>query len=181
MKTTKILSLCLASLALGLTATFAATPNCDLSGIPAGASGDCVEVNLSSHLLSMASRATANTEPDAADLLKGIRQLKVNIISLDDSNREAATTRIQEIREGLGKDGWERMVSIRSDKAENVDIHVRSQGADSVEGLVVTIVDKGKQAVVLFIDGTVKPEQVAKIAARFHIQGIPQLDCPKQS
>ena len=140
---------------------------------PAGG-GEFVEVNLGSNLISMAARLTAKDEPEVTDLLKGIESVRVNVIGLDDGNRAEIETRIKGIRSQLETKGWERIVTVK-EKDQDVGIYVKTRGQEAVAGLVVTVIDGGKQAVLVNIVGDIRPEKLAELGEKLNIDPLKQL------
>src|SRR5207245_1863795 len=50
-------------------------------------SGEFVEVNLSSSLISLAAKFVEKEEPEIARLLKSVQLVRVNVVGVDDDNR----------------------------------------------------------------------------------------------
>jgi len=46
---------------------------------------------------------------------------------------------------------------------------------DEIEGLVVTVIDDGKEAVVVNVVGSIKPEQLAELGDHYDIKGLKSL------
>src|SRR5436190_12023698 len=76
---------------------------------PAGG-GEFIEVNLPTSLISLGARLVEKDEPDVAQLLKGIKLVRVNVLALDDDNRSDIQKRAQKVRKELTGKGWERIV-----------------------------------------------------------------------
>src|SRR5882672_12689077 len=55
--------------------------------LPPASGGEFVEVHIKSNLISMVARLAEKSEPEAAELLRGLKLVRVNVIGLDDSNR----------------------------------------------------------------------------------------------
>lgn len=140
---------------------------------PAGG-GEFVEVRISNNLISMAARLAEKAEPQLADLLRGLHQVRVNVIGLDSENRAEMKKRIQQIRADLDDKGWDRVVTVQQ-KSEDVGVFIKTQGADAVQGLVVTVIDGDKEAVLVNIVGDIRPEKVALIGERLHIEPLKQV------
>jgi hypothetical protein len=122
----------------------------------------------------MAARLTAKDEPEVTDLLKGIESVRVNVIGLDDGNRAEIETRIKGIRSQLETKGWERIVTVK-EKDQDVGIYVKTRGQEAVAGLVVTVIDGGKQAVLVNIVGDIRPEKLAELGEKLNIDPLKQL------
>jgi hypothetical protein len=136
----------------------------DLGKLMPSANGQFVEVNISPMMLKFAAKIAAHQEPDAAELLGNLKHVRVNVVSLDDSNRKGTMEQIEGIRRKLEAQGWTQMVSVREkDGGDNVNVHVMQKGEDQIEGLVVTVIDDKGEAVVVNIVGNISAEQIAKV------------------
>jgi Skp family chaperone for outer membrane proteins len=148
----------------------------DVGQLMASAKGKFVEVNLSTGMLKFAAKLAARQEPEAAELIGNLKRIRVNVVSLDDSNRKDAVAQIDSIRQKLESQGWTQMVSVREQEGgDNVDIHVKQHGDDVIEGLVVTVIDHKGEAVVVNIVGSLNADQIAKVAEHLNIEPLKQL------
>jgi hypothetical protein len=141
----------------------------DLS--PAASGGEFVEVNINNNLISMVGRFASKSEPQIAGVLKGLHSIRVNVIGLNNGNRTDLQERIKEIRTKLDTGGWERIVTAQQ-KKEDVGVYLKTRGEEAVEGLVVTVLDGQKQAVLINIVGDIKPEMLGVIGERFNIDPL---------
>jgi hypothetical protein len=144
------------------------------------ASGDIVEVNLQSGLLSMASRVVADKDPEAAQLIKGIKQVRVNVVKIDDTNRAATAEQLDSVRKALSAQGWEDIVIVRGKDEGDVRVQVRTRGEEAIEGLVVTVLNQKDGAVMVNIVGEIRPEQLAKLSKNLNIPGLDKLCVEKK-
>ena len=133
------------------------------------AKGDFVEVDLNAALISFAARVAATEEPEAAELLKAVKRVRVNVVGLDDGNRTDTSERIARIREDLGRQGWERVVTAKADKGEDVTVHVKFNDAGGLDGVVVTVLEGTKQAVLVNVVGDINPDKLVELGRRFDI------------
>jgi hypothetical protein len=138
---------------------------------PPNGGGDYVEVNISSTLIGLAARLVEKQEPDAAKLLNGLHQVHVNVVGLDDQNREEVTQRIQKVRNDLDRQGWERIV-VAKKEGKDVGVYLKTQNKDTVQGLAVVVMDGDKQAVFINIVGDIKPEQISLLGEKLHIDAL---------
>ncbi len=173
-------SLAAATLSLVLTtASFAADAEpgyIDVGQLMASAKGKFVEVNLSTGMLKFAAKLAARQEPEAAELIGNLKRIRVNVVSLDDSNRKDTVAQINAIRQKLEGQGWTQMVTVREQEGgDNVDIHVKQRGDDVIEGLVVTVIDHKGEAVFVNIVGSISADQIAKVAENLNIEPLKQL------
>ena len=145
----------------------------DIGQLLPSAKGEFVEVNLSTAMLKFAARIAARQEPETAELLRGLKSIRVNVVGMDDSNRAATIEKIESVRRKLEADGWTKMVTVREKEGgDNVDIHVKQHGEESIDGLVVTVIDKKGEAVFVNIVGNINADQIGKIADKFDIEPL---------
>ena len=166
-----------ATLALALTTAMRAADAdpgyVDIGQLMPAAKGQFVEVNLSSGLLRFAAKIAAHQEPEAAELIANLKRIRVNVVSLDDSNRATTIEKIEGVRRKLESQGWTQMVTVREkEDGDNVDIHVKQRGEDAIDGLVVTVIDHKGEAVFVNIVGNIGADQIAKIAEKFDIEPL---------
>ncbi len=179
------------SLSLGLVASLRAADTdagyIDIGQLMPSAQGKFVEINLSPGLLKFAAKIAARHEPEAAELFANLKRIRVNVVSMDDSNRVSTTTKIESVRRQLETQGWTPMVTVRESGAggagDNVDIHVKQRGDDAIDGLVVTVIDRKGEAVFVNIVGNISADQIAKLADKFGIEPLKHVQLkrgPKQ-
>jgi len=137
-----------------------------------GKGGECVEVNLNATIIAMAARLTEKDEPDIADLLKGLRGVRVNVIGMTDENRADLENRIKTVRSELDTKGWQRIVTVQKDQGEDVGVYLKTRSDEAVEGLVVTVLDGKRQAVFINIVGEIKVDKIAELADRLDIEPL---------
>lgn len=134
-------------------------------------SGEFVEVNIGKTIISMVARVLQQSEAEAADILRGLERVRVNVVGLDDGNREEVQKRVEAIRKQLDKDGWETVVTVK-EKAEDVGIYVKTRGEEAVEGIVVTVLDGKRNAVLVNIVGNIRPEKLALLGEKLDIKPL---------
>ncbi len=169
-------SIALAVAAFGTVSLFAADPVS--SGFfdfgqfsPPKSGGEFVEVNVKGNLISMAAKIAAKQEPEAAEFLRSIESVRVNVIGLDESNRAEIKNRIDTIRTGLDSAGWERIVTVQQE-GEDVGVYTKTHGAEAIAGVVVTVLSGGGQAVLVNVVGNIKPEKLAELGEHLHIKPL---------
>lgn len=166
-----------ATLSLALT-TFASAAEAQSGAIDIGqlmpsAKGEFVEINLSSAMLKFAARIAARQEPEAAELIRNLKSIRVNVVGLDDTNRDSTIEQIEGVRRKLEAQGWTKMVTVREKNGgDNVDVHVMQRGEEAIDGLVVTVLDKKGEAVFVNIVGNINADQIAQIADKFDIEPL---------
>lgn len=145
----------------------------DFGALVPSAEGRFVEVNLPEGLLKFAAALAAKQEPQAADVIRNLKHVRVNVIELSDANRVATVERVQAVRRELEGRGWSEIVSVREPpKGDDVRIYAKTRGEEAVEGLVVTVISGTREVVLVNIVGDIKPEQIATLADRFNIEPL---------
>ncbi len=134
---------------------------------PAVSGGEFVEVQVKSNLTSMAARLAQKDQPEVAELIRGLQLIRVNVIGLDDQNRAEVEKRVKAIRSELDAQGWERVVVVQQ-KNQDVGIYAKLRGEEAVEGVVVTVLDANREAVLINIVGDLKPEKLAVVGESFN-------------
>ena len=142
--------------------------------IPPSGGGQFVEVNVSSSLISMAARFLEKQEPDVAQVLNGVQLVHVNVIGLNDNNRGELEKRSEKIRKELDSKGWERVVTVQQDN-QKVGVYLKTLNKDTVQGLVVMVMDGKENAVFINVVGDIKPEKLAMLGERLHIDPLKKL------
>jgi hypothetical protein len=143
--------------------------------MPSAKGREFVEVNLQSNLISLAAKIVRKQEPEVAELLSNIKRVRVNVVGLDDSNRGTVDEKMQAVRADVESRGWTQVVTVRSENGENVNIHIRTGENDVIQGLVVTVIDSGREAVFVNIVGNIDPDKIAEIANRLDIEPLKKL------
>ncbi len=145
----------------------------DIGSLVPAAKGEFVEVNLSPMMLKFAARIASTHDKEAAALLGNLTRVRVNVVSLDDSNRDGAFSHIGQIRSKLEAMGWAKMVTVREkDGGDDVNVHIKQHGEDAIAGLVVTVIDHQGEAVVVNIVGNISAEQIAKVGEELNIEPL---------
>jgi hypothetical protein len=138
---------------------------------PPKGGGEFVEVNLPASLISLGARLVEKDEPDVAQLLTGLKLVRVNVVGLDDENRGEIQKRAQKLRQNLANKGWERIV-VAQQKGQDVGIFVKMADKGAVQGLVAVVTDGNQHAVFVNVVGDIKPEQVALLGDKLHLDPL---------
>ena len=177
----RLFPLSLAAAALAATA-FAAEPApgyVDFGKLIPADQGTFVEVNVPTGLLKFAATLAAKQEPQAAQLLGNLKHVRVNVVELNDANRQQMLERVKTVRQELQSQGWNQIVTVREQpKGDDVQIFARTGDDAAIQGLVVTVIDNGNEVVLVNVVGEIKPEQLAELANRFDIEPLKKLKLP---
>jgi hypothetical protein len=141
---------------------------------PPKGGGEFVEVNVPTALINLASQIVGKDEPDVAKLLNGLKLVKVTVIGLDDENRPELEKRAQKIRQDLSGGGWERVVTVQ-EKDQDVSVYLKMDDKGAVQGLTAVVIDGKDDAVFANVVGNIKPEQLAMLGEKFHIDPLKKL------
>lgn len=136
--------------------------------------GQFVEVDLKGHLLAMAARVAAKEEPGVAEVLRGIESIRVNVVGVNKGNRAEMAERIKSLRSGLTTDGWERIVTVQEGD-QDVGVFIKTRSAESISGVVVTVLAGNEQAVFVNVVGDINPEKLAELGEHFGIEPLKKL------
>jgi len=144
----------------------------DLSAYEDG--GEVTEVLIEEHLLKMVAKIAVNEEPEMGEVLKGLKLVKVHTFQVTEANYESLKTKITSINESLMSNQWDRIVRTKSNK-EMVNVFIKTASEESIEGLVVTMVEKSGDAVFVNIVGDINLETISRLGDKFDIPGIDDL------
>lgn len=145
----------------------------DFGKLSENADGESIEVNIKGALLSFAAKVAEKSEPKASELLRNIKEVRVNVLKLTEKNREAIAERAKAIRAQLTTEKWEQIVAVQ-DKKEDVGVFVK-MSEEAIQGLVVTVLEGGKEAVFVNIVGDIRADQVAEVADRLNIEPLKKM------
>jgi len=138
---------------------------------PPGSGGQFVEINVSDTLITLVSHFVEKDQPDVAQLLNKLQLVRVTVIGLDDENKSELRERTAKVGKDLESKGWERIVTARKDD-KDVGIYLKTKNKDTVLGLAVMVMDGDKQAVFVNVVGDIKPDQLALLGDKLHIDPL---------
>ena len=146
---------------------------------PPKGGGEFVEVNVPASLISLAARLVEKDEPEVAQLLAGLKLVRVHVIGLDEENRAELQKRAQRVRKELAGNGWERIV-VAQQKDQDVSVYLKMAEKGAVQGLIAVVMDGKEHAVFVNIVGDIKPEQLALLGDKFHIDPLKKIGRPAE-
>jgi len=141
---------------------------------PPKGDGEFVEVNVPTGLITMASKLVEKDEPEVAKILNGLKLVRVNVIGLDDENRAELQKRAQKIRKDLSGKGWERIVTAQQ-KDQDVSVYLKIDDKGAIQGLAAVVLADKDQAVFANIVGEIRPEQLALLGEKLHIDPLKEI------
>ena len=143
---------------------------------PPGDGGEFVEIQINSNLLSLAAQLIGKQEPAAAQLVRSVELIHVNVIGLTDANRADLVKRVRQIRHDLDAQGWEQNVTVQEKNGEDVGIYTKTRGGEALAGLVITVIEPKDDVVLINIVGDIRPEQVAVLGEKLDIKPLKEID-----
>jgi hypothetical protein len=176
MKTILCYPLAIAVLAAGVSFNVLASPppgQVDFGKFtPPDGGGEFVEIQIRSNLLSLAAQLIEKQEPAAAQLVRSVELIHVNVIGLTDANRADLVKRVHQIRHDLDAQGWEQNVTVQEKNGEDVGIYTKTRGGEALAGLVITVIEPKGEVVLINIVGDIRPEQVAVLSEKLDIKPL---------
>ncbi|MCK5458048.1 MAG: DUF4252 domain-containing protein [Melioribacteraceae bacterium] len=142
-------------------------------------SEEVVEVVIEEHLLRMVSKMAGKNEPELSNVLDGIKLIKVHSFGVSEENFPELATIVKGLDKKLMDAGWDRIVKTRS-KEEVVSVFILTSNEDKIDGLVVTTVEKGREAVFVNIVGDIDLETIGELSDKFDIPSIGDLNDHKR-
>ncbi len=139
-----------------------------------------VEVSIKGPLLKFVSKAVAMDDPEFSKLLDGLLLIQVNVFGVNDEQALDVAGIIKSTSETLATKQWERMVRVQ-DENQHVEVYTQFGENGSFTGLTVMALDEEDNAVFVNIVGTLDPEQLGKLSAKFNIPKLDELDFNGQS
>ncbi|HEV8494194.1 MAG TPA: DUF4252 domain-containing protein, partial [Candidatus Angelobacter sp.] len=71
--------------------------------------------------------------------------------------------------------GWERIVKVQ-EKNQDVGVYLKTAAnKDTVQGVVVMVMDGKSEAVLINVVGDIKPEQLSMIGEKLHIDPLKKI------
>lgn len=141
---------------------------------PPGKGSEFVEVQVSSNLLNFAAQLVEKEQPEAAKLLRSVQLVRVNVVGLNDKNREEMEKRIQKIRLDLEERGWDRNVNVQGKSGEDVGIHTQTRGGETLAGVAITVIEK-KNVVLVNVVGDIRPDQITALGDSLNIKPLKEI------
>lgn len=133
------------------------------------------EVYLDGNLLKMVAKIAQENEPEMAELLNGLKLIKVNAYEITDENESELLKKMEAIDKKITGESWQRIVR-RKAKDETAYVYVRTGNSDKFTGLVVLALDKPGEAAFVNIVGDINLETIGRLTDRFNIPALQKVD-----
>jgi hypothetical protein len=109
--------------------------------------------------------AVSRDEPEAAELMRNLEGVRVNVYSTA-GKTDAAVEQITRVKKVLMNEAWEPIVQVQ-EQNEDVQIFVKVE-EDRMQGLTVMTVNE-EEAVFINILGEMDPAQLAAVMSQLHV------------
>jgi len=96
------------------------------------------------------------------------------VIGLDEDNRAEMQRRAQRVRKELATKGWERIVMAQQ-KDQDISVYLKMADKGAVQGLAAVVLDGKEHAVFANIVGDIKPEQLAMLGDKLHLDPLKKI------
>ncbi len=177
LRSTLLAAACAVGLALTATTRAAEAGEIDFGPALEGLSSkQCVDINLPKALLDFAAVIAKTQEPDAAALIKDLKEVRVHVRTIYEKNRGELTSRVNKIRHDLVARGWHRAVNVQ-DNGDDVAVMVKVGPKSAIEGLAVTVLGKNNEAVFVNIVGNIDPSRIAALGEKYGIDPLKEIRC----
>lgn len=133
----------------------------DFSRIPGLTAEPTVQIDLNPMMLGFVTEAARASDPAAADVLDGIRGIRVMVYELGGTSQPVLDF-IDSASGALEGEGWQRAVYVQEGD-EKVRVYMKFDDTQ-VAGLTVMVADGGGEAVFVNIDGVIDPAKLGQIA-----------------
>lgn len=142
----------------------------DFSKIPGLDATPAVQIDVNPAMLSFVGAAARATDPQAADLLAGIRGMRVYVYDNVGNRDLSAMQRFIDDTSGkLERDGWHRAVYVQ-DEDNKVRIYAKLAGAaesSRVDGFTVMVTEENGGAVFINVDGQIEASQIGRLMGEY--------------
>ncbi len=134
-----------------------------------------VHISIKDAMLRMVAAATRESEPDLANMIRDLRAIEVVVYEIEGSQeRGHVRSTISKTSSRLKRAGWEPAIDIRLEDSGGF-LYFRFLDGDHPVGLAGIFLD-GDEAVFINIVGMVDPALLGRLAARFNISLLDELD-----
>ena len=135
------------------------------------------EVYLDEDLLSTLAEISTDEDPNAMEILEGLKLVKANVFEVSDNNKSEIEAKVSSIDSKLMSSNWKRIVKTRSED-EMTNVYIKQDNNKKIVGLVVASVEGDGEAAFVNIVGNIELAKLGKLGKQFN---IPQLNDMKDS
>jgi hypothetical protein len=131
-----------------------------------------VEVLLEQNLINMVRDFTKGSDPELAEMLGKLKQIRVQTFAIEADKLEAVEKKTEEVSHRLESQGWSPMIKVRK-RTEGEQTYVYMKMLDGrIQGMVVMNVDPKDQASFINIVGEIDPEKIGQLSHKFNLTGM---------
>ncbi len=132
------------------------------------------EVLVDGKLLKMLVGISKEDDPEMAELLNGLKLIKVNSFKVNENVKGKLLDKVKSIDSYLSKNNWDRIVkSTGKNKAAN--IYVKTSKDNKIIGLAIASLEEDGEANFVNIVGNINLQSVGKITKKFNIMGLDKM------
>ena len=124
-----------------------------------------VQISVGASLLSLVGSLSASEDPEAAEMFKRLKGVRVNVYENTEVTAEGLDL-VKNVSNKLSGDGWESVVTVNSED-EQVRIFMKIND-DVVQGITVMVVE-ATEAVFVNVIGDINPAELEKVMDNFDV------------
>jgi hypothetical protein len=125
-----------------------------------------VQISIGASLLSLVGTLSAQEDPEAAELIKKLNGVRVNVFETE-AMAVGAVDLVKDISGKLSESGWESVVTVNS-ADEQVRVFMKLNG-ETVDGITVMAVEES-EAVFVNVIGNINPAELERVMKNFDIK-----------
>jgi hypothetical protein len=134
------------------------------------------EINIDDHLLSMMNGSTDNNKDDLANILHGLKLVKVYSFDVKLKEQKELLGKMNEMDESLTSKNWNRIVKVK-EPDEYTFVYIKPAGNNKeISGLVVATLEKNGKATFVNIVGNINMNAIGKLSRKFNIPSFNRKD-----
>ena len=130
-----------------------------------------VEVIINERLLRMVSKLSKHEDEELANLISGLKLIKVNVLNLTKDNKKLVDDKIKSVEKQLKSKNWERIVTAKS-KGDKALVYIKADKDDNIVGLAVTANEESGSVAFVNIVGKIDLESIGRLSEKFDIPSL---------
>ena len=130
-----------------------------------------VEVIINERLLRMVSKLSKHEDEELANLISGLKLIKVNVLNLTKDNKKLVDDKIKSVEKQLKSKNWERIVTAKS-KGDKALVYIKADKDDNIVGLAVTANEESGSIAFVNIVGKIDLESIGRLSEKFDIPSL---------
>lgn len=129
------------------------------------------EIILEEHLLRMVAKLSKHEDEELAELIGGLKLIKVNVFESNPDNQDKIEKKIKSVEKQLKGKDWDRIITAKS-KGERALVYIKTEGEDDIVGLVVTAYQEDDTVAFVNIVGKINLETIGRLSDKFDIPSL---------